>query len=71
LPIINKEESIAQQLSPEELASFKELPISDMTENQAIAELLIEKGIRDKKTIANRISVSIHNGGPPFSAGFQ
>ena len=40
---------MAQQLSPEELASFKELLISDIIEIQKIAQLLIEKGIRDKK----------------------
>ena len=36
---------MAQQLSPEELASFKELLISGMIEIQTIAQLLIEKGI--------------------------
>jgi len=36
---------MAQQLSPEELASFKELLISDMIEIQTIAQLLLEKGI--------------------------
>jgi len=36
---------MAQQLNPEELASFKELLISDMIEIQTIAELLFEKGI--------------------------
>ena len=44
-----KGKSMAQQPSPEELASFKELLISDMIEIQTIAQLLIEKGIRDKK----------------------
>ena len=37
--------AIVQQLSPEELASFKELLISNMIEIQAIAHLLFEKGI--------------------------
>jgi len=36
---------MAQQLSPEELASFKELLISNMIEIQTIAQLLFEKGI--------------------------
>ena len=36
---------MAQQLSPEELASFKELLISDMIEIQTITQLLFEKGI--------------------------
>ena len=36
---------MAQQLSPEELASFKELLISGMIEIQTIAQLLFEKGI--------------------------
>lgn len=36
---------MAQQLNPEELASFKELLISDMIEIQTVAQLLIEKGI--------------------------
>jgi len=36
---------MAQQLSPEELASFKELLISGMIEIQNIAQLLFEKGI--------------------------
>ncbi len=36
---------MAQQLSPKELASFKELLISDMIEIQTVAQLLIEKGI--------------------------
>ncbi len=39
---------MAQQLSPEELASFKELLISDIIEIQTIAQLLIEKGIEIK-----------------------
>ena len=36
---------MAQQLSPEELASFKELLKSNMIEIQTIAQLLFEKGI--------------------------
>jgi len=36
---------MAQQLSPEELTSFKELLISDMIEIQTVAQLLIEKEI--------------------------
>ena len=36
---------MAEQLSPEELASFKELLISGMIEIQTIAQLLFEKGI--------------------------
>ncbi len=36
---------MAQQLSPEELASFKELLLSSMIEIQTIAQLLFEKGI--------------------------
>lgn len=36
---------MAKQLSPEELTSFKELLISGMIEIQAIAQLLLEKGI--------------------------
>ena len=36
---------MAQQLSPEELASFKELLISGMIEIQTIAQLLFKKGI--------------------------
>jgi len=36
---------MAQQLSPEELASFKELLIFDMIEIQTITQLLFEKGI--------------------------
>ena len=36
---------MAQRLSPEELASFKELLISGMIEIQTIAQLLFEKGI--------------------------
>jgi hypothetical protein len=36
---------MAEQLSPEELASFKELLISGMIEIQTIAKLLFEKGI--------------------------
>ena len=36
---------MAQQLSPEELASFKELLISNMIEIQTITQLLFEKGI--------------------------
>jgi len=40
---------MAQQLSPEELASFKELLISDMIEIQTIAQLLFEKGIITQK----------------------
>ena len=38
-------ESIAKQLSPKELASFKELLMSGMIEIQTIAQLLFEKGI--------------------------
>ncbi len=48
-PSLTKGESMAQQLSPEELASFKELLISDMIEIQTIAQLLIEKGIITQK----------------------
>jgi len=40
---------MAQQLNPEELASFKELLISDMIEIQTIAQLLFEKGIITQK----------------------
>ena len=36
---------MAEQLNPEELASFKELLISNMIEIQTIAQLLFEKGI--------------------------
>jgi len=36
---------MAQQLSPEELASFKELLISGMIEIQTVTQLLFEKGI--------------------------
>jgi hypothetical protein len=36
---------MAQQLSPKELASFKELLISNMIEIQTITQLLFEKGI--------------------------
>jgi len=36
---------MAQQLNPEELASFKKLLISDMIEIQTITQLLFEKGI--------------------------
>jgi len=36
---------MAQQLSPEELTSFKELLISNVIEIQNIAQLLFEKGI--------------------------
>ena len=36
---------MAQQLSPEELASFKELLMSGMIEIQTVAQLLFEKGI--------------------------
>ena len=36
---------MAQQLSPEELANFKERLISNMIEIQTIAQLLFEKGI--------------------------
>jgi hypothetical protein len=38
-----KGESMAQQLSPEELASFKELLISGMIEIKIITQLLFEK----------------------------
>ena len=44
-PSLIKGESMAQQLSPEELVSFKELLISNMIEIQTIAQLLFEKGI--------------------------
>ena len=36
---------MGEQLSPEELASFKELLISNMIEIQTIAQLLFEKEI--------------------------
>ena len=36
---------MVQQLSPEELVSFKELLMSGMIEMQTIAQLLFEKGI--------------------------
>jgi len=35
---------MAQQLGPKELASFKELLISNMIEIQTIVQLLLEKG---------------------------
>ena len=40
---------MAQQLSPEELASFKELLLSSMIEIQTIAQLLFAKGIITQK----------------------
>jgi len=40
---------MAQQLNPEELASFKELLISGMIEIQTIAQLLFAKGIITQK----------------------
>jgi len=48
-PSVIKGESIAQQLSPEELASFKELLMPGMVEIQTIAQLLFEKGIIKKR----------------------
>jgi len=40
---------MAQQLNPEELASFKELLLSGMIEIQTVAQLLFEKGIITQK----------------------
>jgi len=40
---------MAEKLDPKELASFKELLISNMIKIQALAQLLMKKGIIDQQ----------------------
>ena len=46
---------MAEKLDPKEVVSFKELLIAGMIENQAIIQLLIEKGIITKEEYFSKL----------------
>jgi len=46
---------MAKKLDPEEVVTFKELLIAGMIENQAIIQLLIEKGIITKEEYFSKL----------------
>ena len=49
--------SMTQMLNPEETTNFKELLIANMIEIQAIAQLLIEKGIFSEVEYLNKLKL--------------